>query len=84
MFYFILCFDFRVKLFFTHLEWHMIFNAKSKNKTFFLYTLSNDIKTQNIWVKRFSCTLVANSIAIKNDFSTSIVLVFYFVDYIIK
>jgi hypothetical protein len=60
------------------------FNVKSKEKTPFLYILWNDIRRQNIWAKHFNYTLVANSIVIKNDFSTSFILVFSFVKYAIK
>jgi hypothetical protein len=62
----------------------MIFNVKSKKNAFFIYTLSNDIKRQNISVKFFSCTLVGNSITTKNDSPTSFVFVFNFVNYTTK
>jgi hypothetical protein len=62
----------------------MTFNVKSKQKEPSLYTFKDGTQRQNIWVKPFSCTLVANSIAIKFDSSTSFVLVFNFVNYKIK
>ncbi len=34
------------------------------------------LKRQKIWAKPFSCTLIADSIATKNDSSTSFVFVF--------
>jgi len=79
-----LCFAFKVKLFWAHSKWHIVFNLKSKEKAPSFITLSNYIKRQNIWLKPCSYTLVANSIAIKNDVFTNFVLVFSFVNYTTK